>query len=50
MAREALARDESSATHFDDHYDLVKRERVPEGTVKLILRERRTGAVVERRE
>jgi predicted dehydrogenase len=47
---EALAAEESAASSFDQDHDLVKRERLPDGTVKLILRDRRTGAVVERRE
>lgn len=46
----AAAEAGAAATAFDERHDLLKRERLPDGTVKLILKDRQTGAVVERRE
>lgn len=33
---------------FDDRYDLIKRERMPDGQVKLILKDRKSGEVVQK--
>jgi len=47
--RGAEAGDEkAAATRFDDRHDLVKRERLSDGRVKLILKDRETGAIVQR--
>ncbi len=37
-----------AATAFDDRHDLIKRERMPDGQVKLILKDRKSGEVVQR--
>lgn len=40
----------AGATVLDDRYLLIKRERMPDGRVKLILKDRKTGEVVQRLE
>jgi predicted dehydrogenase len=40
--------DKVAAARFDDRYDLIKRERMPDGRVKLILKDRSSGEVVQR--
>ncbi len=37
-----------AATAFDDQYDLIKRERMPDGQVKLILKDRKSGEVIQK--
>ncbi len=37
-----------AATAFDDRHDLIKRERMPDGQVKLILKDRKSGEVVQK--
>jgi hypothetical protein len=39
---------EVAAAAFDEKYDLIKRERMPDGRVKLILKDRSSGEVVQR--
>lgn len=39
-----------SATRYDEGHDLIKKERMPDGGVKLILKNRETGQVVQRME
>ena len=38
----------AAAAAFDDQYDLIKRERMPDGRVKLILKDRKSGEVVQK--
>jgi hypothetical protein len=38
----------AGAAAFDEQYDLIKRERLPDGRVKLILKDRSSGDVVQR--
>jgi len=38
----------AATTTFDDQHDLIKRERLSDGRVKLILKNRQTGEVVQR--
>jgi predicted dehydrogenase len=38
----------AARTAFDDRHDLVKRERLSDGRVKLILKDRETGAIVQK--
>jgi predicted dehydrogenase len=40
--------DEAGATAYDERHDLIKRERMPDGRVKLILKDRESGEVVQR--
>jgi predicted dehydrogenase len=40
--------DMAAAAAFDERYDLIKRERMPDGGVKLILKDRSSGEVVQR--
>jgi predicted dehydrogenase len=40
----------AGGTRHDERYDLVKRERLPDGRVKLILKDRSTGEIVQREE
>jgi predicted dehydrogenase len=40
--------EKAGATAYDERHDLIKRERMPDGRVKLILKDRRTGEVVQR--
>jgi predicted dehydrogenase len=40
--------EKAGATAYDEHYDLIKRERMPDGRVKLILKDRKSGEVVQR--
>ncbi len=40
--------EKAEAARFDDRYDLIKRERMPDGRVKLILKDRSSGEVVQR--
>ena len=40
----------AGASRFDDQYDLIKRERLPDGKVKLILKDRESGEVVQKLE
>jgi predicted dehydrogenase len=37
-----------AAARFDDRYDLIKRERMPDGRIKLILKDRSSGEVVQK--
>jgi predicted dehydrogenase len=37
----------AAGTRHDDRYDLIKRERLPDGRVKLILKDRASGEVVQ---
>jgi predicted dehydrogenase len=36
------------ASAFDDQYNLIKRERMPDGQVKLILKDRKSGEVIQK--
>ena len=38
----------AGAARHDDQYDLIKRERLPDGKVKLILKDRQSGEVVQK--
>jgi predicted dehydrogenase len=40
--------EKASAARFDERHDLIKRERMPDGRVKLILKDRSSGEVVQR--
>jgi predicted dehydrogenase len=40
--------EKAAATAFDDRHDLIKRERMPDGRVKLILKDRQSGEVVQK--
>jgi len=40
--------EKAGGARFDDKHDLIKRERMPDGRVKLILKDRESGAVVQR--
>jgi predicted dehydrogenase len=40
--------EKAGATAFDERHDLIKRERMPDGRVKLILRDRSSGEVVQK--
>ena len=40
--------EKAGATAYDDQHDLIKRERMPDGGVKLILKNRKSGEVVQR--
>ena len=40
----------AAARRHDDRYDLIKRERLPDGRVKLILKDRTSGEVVQKLE
>jgi predicted dehydrogenase len=42
------AEETAARTAFDDRHDLVKRERLSDGRVKLILKDRRTGEIVQK--
>jgi len=42
------AGERAGGTRHDDRYDLIKRERLPDGRVKLILKDRSTGEVVQK--
>jgi len=42
--------EKAAATAYDDRYDLIKRERMPDGQMKLILKDRQSGEVVQRLE
>ena len=33
---------------FDDHHYLIKEEKIPDGTVKLILKEKSTGKIIQK--
>ncbi len=39
-----------AVARHDDRYDLIKRERLPDGRVKLILKDRKSGEVVQKME
>ena len=47
-ALERLGEERAAAARFDDRYDLIKRERMPDGRVKLILKDRSSGEVVQK--
>jgi len=48
-AREMLEIVEKAwVTAFDERHDLIKRERMPDGWVELILKDRKSGEVVQR--
>lgn len=40
--------EKAGVTAYDDRHDLIKRERMPDGRVKLILKDRKSGDVVQR--
>ena len=40
--------DEAGATAYDERHDLIKRERMPDRRVKLILKDRESGEIVQR--
>ncbi len=40
--------DEAAVEAYDERYDLIKRERMPDGRVKLILKDRGSGEVVQK--
>jgi predicted dehydrogenase len=42
------AEETTASRAFDDRHDLVKRERLSDGRVKLILKDRRTGDIVQK--
>jgi predicted dehydrogenase len=42
------AEETTASRAFDDRHDLVKRERLSDGRVKLILKDRRTGEIVQK--
>ena len=42
------AGERAGSTRHDDQYDLIKRERLPDGRVKLILKDRASGEVVQK--
>jgi hypothetical protein len=40
--------EKAAAIAYDDRHDLIKRERMPDGRVKLILKDRQSGEVVQK--
>ena len=40
--------EKDGVTAFDERHDLIKRERMPDGRVELILKDRKSGEVVQR--